>query len=84
MAEVALIAHQHDDDVVVCVIPQLLQPALHVLIGEMFGNVIDEKGPDSAAVIPESTRRHIPSERSNKPTSGSPIQKAVLMQVLQF
>lgn len=33
VAEVALVADQHDDDVVVGVVPQLLQPPLHVLVG---------------------------------------------------
>lgn len=33
VAQVALVPHQHDDDVAVGVVSQLLQPALHVLVG---------------------------------------------------
>ena len=40
MAQVALVARQHDDDVVVGMIPQFLQPALHVFIGQVLGDVI--------------------------------------------
>lgn len=40
VAQVALVANQHDDNVVVGVVPQLLQPALHILIGQVFGYVI--------------------------------------------
>ena len=41
MAEVALVSHQHDDDVVVSMVPQLLQPALDVLVCQVLGDVID-------------------------------------------
>lgn len=41
VAEIALVADQHDDDVVVGVVPQLLQPALHVLVRQMLGYVVD-------------------------------------------
>lgn len=60
VAQVALVSHEHDHDVVVGVVSQLLQPALHVLVGEVFGNVIDEQSPNSTTVIP-ATRRHSPS-----------------------
>lgn len=40
VAQVTLVANQHDDDVVVSMVPQLLQPALHILICQVFGYVI--------------------------------------------
>lgn len=40
VTQVALVANQHDDDVVVGMVPQLFQPALHILIGQVFGYVI--------------------------------------------
>lgn len=40
VAQVALVANQHDDNVVVSVVPQLLQPTLHILICQVFGYVI--------------------------------------------
>lgn len=63
VAQVTLVAHQHDHDVVVGVVSQLLQPALHILIGEVFGNVIDEQSPNSTTVISE-IMRHSPSTRA--------------------
>jgi len=49
--QVGLVAHQHDDDVLVGVVAQLPQPPLHVLVGQMLGNVIDEQGSHSTAVV---------------------------------
>lgn len=63
VAQVALVAHKHDHNVVVGVVSQLLQPALHVLVGEVFGNVIDKQSPNSTTVVSESMR-HSPSARA--------------------
>ena len=52
VAQVTLVAHQHDDDVAVSVVPQLLQPALHVLIRQVLGNVIYQQGAHCATVVP--------------------------------
>lgn len=57
VAQVALIPHQHDDDVVVGVISQLFQPALHVLVGQMFGDVVHQQRADRATIIPADVRR---------------------------
>lgn len=40
VAQVTLVADQHDDNVVVGMVPQLLQPAFHILVCQMFGYVI--------------------------------------------
>ena len=52
VAQVALVAHQHDDDVVVGVVPQLLQPALHVLVGQVLGDVVHQERPHRPPVVP--------------------------------
>ena len=52
VAQVALVAHQHDDDVAVSMVPKLLQPALHVLIRQVLGNVIYQQGAHCATVVP--------------------------------
>mmetsp|Transcript_60445 Transcript_60445/g.148696 ORF Transcript_60445/g.148696 Transcript_60445/m.148696 type:complete len:272 (-) Transcript_60445:163-978(-) len=49
--QIALVAHQHDDDVVVSMVPELLQPAVHVLEGDVLGDVVDEKRADRSPVI---------------------------------
>jgi len=49
--QITLVAHQHDDDVVVGMIPQLLQPPRHVLVRLVLADVIDEQGANSATVV---------------------------------
>ena len=43
--------YQHDDDVGVGVVPELPEPPLHVLVSEVFGDVIDEESPHSPPVV---------------------------------
>lgn len=54
MPQVSLVSDEHDDNVVVRVFSEFLQPAHDVLVGEMFGDVIDQKSTNCAAVIPET------------------------------
>ena len=56
VAQVALVAHQHDDNVAVGVVPQLLQPSLHVLVGQVFGDVVDQQSAHGAAVVPAAAQ----------------------------
>jgi hypothetical protein len=42
MSQIALVSYQHNDNVAICVIPQLLQPSADVDIGGVLGNVVDE------------------------------------------
>ncbi len=51
MPQIALVAHQHDDNVVISMIPQLLQPALHILISQMLCDVIDQKSSNCTPVV---------------------------------
>ena len=43
MAQVALPVYQHDDDVAVRVVTQLLQPALHILLCQVLGDFIQHQ-----------------------------------------
>lgn len=52
VTQVALVAHQHDDNVAVGVVPKLLQPALHILVGQMLGDVVDQQRPHCPTVVP--------------------------------
>lgn len=49
--EIALVADEHNDNVLVGVVAELLEPAGHVLVGRVLGNVVDEERTDSAAVV---------------------------------
>ncbi len=46
-----LVADEHDDDVGVGVIAQLVQPALHAVEGVLLGDIVHEKGSHRAAVV---------------------------------
>ena len=52
MLQIALVADEHDDDVRVRVVAELLQPPCYVHVRRMLGDVIDEKCTDCAAVVP--------------------------------
>ena len=54
MPQVRLVANEHYDNVGVCMVAQLPQPPLYVLVGQMLGDIIDEKGSHSTAVISEN------------------------------
>ena len=47
--------HQHDHDVGICVVPELPQPPLYILVGEVLGNVVHKEGSNSTTVVPESS-----------------------------
>ena len=47
-----ILCYQHYDDVGVCVVPQLPQPALDVLIGEVLRDVVHQQRTHCASVVP--------------------------------
>lgn len=49
--EIRLVSGHHDDDVGVCVVPQLPKPPCDVVKCLSFGNVINQKCPYSSSVI---------------------------------
>lgn len=50
--QIRLVSDEHDDYVVVGVVPQFLQPPLHVLVGQVLGDVVHQQSPDRPAVVP--------------------------------
>ena len=48
--------YQHDDNVGIRVVPQLPQPALNVLVGQVLGNVVDKQGTNCTPVVPGQKR----------------------------
>lgn len=50
--QVTLVAHQHDDNVGISMVLQLLQPALCILIRQVLGNIIDEQSSHCPPVVP--------------------------------
>lgn len=54
MLQIALVPDEHDDDVRVGVVPELLQPAGDVVVRRPLRDVVDEERADCAAVVPVS------------------------------
>ena len=52
--QIALVSNQHDDDVGVGVVPELLEPSCDVLVGLVLADVVDEEGTDRTAVVGRS------------------------------
>ena len=51
MSQIALVSHEHDHDVRVCMISKLLQPPGDIVICLMLADVVDKKGTDSSSVV---------------------------------
>ncbi len=51
VAQIALVAHQHNHNVGVGIASQLLQPSRHVLVRLVLADVVDEQRTDSAPVV---------------------------------
>ena len=51
MLQIALVSHQHDDNVRISVISQLFQPPLDVLVRLMLADVIDQESADGTPVV---------------------------------
>lgn len=51
MPQIALVSDQHDNDVRVGMVAQLLQPPCDVLVGLVLADVVDKQGSYGAAVV---------------------------------
>ena len=51
VSQIALVSDQHDDDIRVSVVAQLLQPPSHVFVCLVLADVVYEQGADGAAVV---------------------------------
>ena len=51
MLQIALVADEHDDDVRVGVVTELLQPPRDVDVRRMLGDVVDEQRTDGTPVV---------------------------------
>lgn len=49
--------YQHDDNVLISMISQFLQPSFNILIGEVLSNIIDQKSTHSSTVVAEETNK---------------------------
>lgn len=51
MPQIALVSDQHNDDVGVGMVAQLLEPPGDILVGLVLADIVNEKGTDSATVV---------------------------------
>ena len=51
MPQIALVSDQHDDDVGVGMVAQLLEPPGDVLVGLVLADIVDKEGTDSTTVV---------------------------------
>lgn len=51
MSQIALVSNQHDDDIGVGVVSELLKPSCDVLVGLVLADVVYKKGTDGATVV---------------------------------
>ncbi len=51
MPQIALVTHQHDDNVGIGMVSQLLQPPGNVLVRLVLADVVDEEGSDRSAIV---------------------------------
>ena len=64
MTQIALVADEHDDNVGVGVITQLLEPAEHIDVGSVLGDVVHEQSTNGSTVVAgqgSEVRQLIPS-----------------------
>ena len=47
--------YQHDNNVCVRVVAQFPQPALHVLVSQVLGDVVDQKSANCATIVPNNS-----------------------------
>lgn len=52
--QIALVTNQHDDDIGISVVAQLLKPTVDILVGLVLADIVDEEGTDSATVVGRS------------------------------
>ena len=48
--QVALVAHEHDDHLLVAVVAQLFEPLAHAHVRLVLGQIVDEQSADSTAI----------------------------------
>lgn len=66
VAKIAFVAHQHDDNVAVCVVLQLFQPALGIFVRQVFRDVVHQESADGSTVVPVREMNDLINELINE------------------
>lgn len=51
MPQIALVSDQHNDNIGISMIPKLLEPSCHILVGLVLADIVDEESSHCATVI---------------------------------
>lgn len=51
VSQIGLVSNEHDDNVTVSMVSQLLEPSGDILVCLVLADVVDEQGTDGAAVV---------------------------------
>ena len=51
MPQIALVSYQHDDDVGVRMVPQLLQPPGYILVRLVLADIVDQESTDGSPIV---------------------------------
>lgn len=51
VSQIALVTNQHDHNIRVSVVTQLLQPPVDIVVGLVLADIVDEEGTDGATVV---------------------------------
>lgn len=51
MSQIALVSHQHDNNVRIGVVPQFLKPSCDILVGLVLADIVYEQGADGSSVV---------------------------------
>lgn len=51
MSQITLVSHQHDDNVRVCMVPQLLQPPRNILVGLVLANIVNQQSSHCSSIV---------------------------------
>ena len=65
MLQIALVADEHDDDVRIGVVTELLQPSCDVHVRCVLGDVVDKERADRTTVVSRCERQLDGRRRSN-------------------
>jgi hypothetical protein len=51
MSQIALVSYQHDDNVAICVVPQLLEPSTDVDVCRVLCNIVDQECSHRPSIV---------------------------------
>jgi hypothetical protein len=51
MSQIALVSDQHNHNVGICVVAQLLKPPSYIIVGLVFTDIVDKQSANCATIV---------------------------------